>query len=87
MQITIISNLNIYFFKLFHKNKNITNDIFWQLLSNLMNQRKKSAIIKTKGKINMINKEIIDDMFNEVLEDIEYAKLLSYLDEIYQEEK
>ncbi len=35
----------------------------------------------------MINKEIIDDMFNEVLEDIEYAKLLSYLDEIYQEEK
>ena len=87
MQITVISNLNIYFFKLFHKNKNITNDIFWQLLSNLMNQRKKSAIIKTKGKRNMINKEIIDDMFNEVLEDIEYAKLLSYLDEIYQEEK
>lgn len=35
----------------------------------------------------MINKEIIDDMFNEVLEDIEYAKLLSYLDEIYQKEK
>lgn len=31
----------------------------------------------------MLNQEMIDDMFNDVLEEVEYAKILSYVEELY----
>lgn len=31
----------------------------------------------------MLNQEMIDDMFQDVLEEVEYAKILSYVEELY----
>ena len=32
----------------------------------------------------MLNQEMIDDMFQNVLEEVEYAKILSYVEDLYQ---